>query len=360
MAGLKNKDVDFWNYLKKFDFVGLTETWIDEEKWGELEGSLPTEFVWKCTFATRTRAAGRAAGGIITGARRNLHPDEPQRQINNKEMQCREISIDGEKWKVVTVYNRNGSAETLAQLDELIDEESEGRLIMGGDWNARIGEEGSVEEDGEDRKRSSKDKVLNREGRLLITLTQKRGWYILNGNTEGDVDGELTYVGHQGTSVIDYILVNDDARQHVMKMKVDERCESDHMPITLEIQSQNIERKTFVERERTKTRPKYVWNPITVEKFKQKVANSEFKDGCIEEEVKNITQILRAAATRKNMKKMRKENRQIWWDTECWTKKKEMLAALRKAKRTGRNFGKYRKIKKDFRRLCKAKENQIL
>lgn len=39
----------------------------------------------------------------------------------------------------------------------------------------------------------------------------KKGWYILNGKTEGDWEGEFTYVGARGCSVIDYAIVCKNA-----------------------------------------------------------------------------------------------------------------------------------------------------
>lgn len=35
IAGLGNKDKEFWKYVKGFDFVSLSETWVDEKGWGK-------------------------------------------------------------------------------------------------------------------------------------------------------------------------------------------------------------------------------------------------------------------------------------------------------------------------------------
>ncbi|KAJ3646798.1 hypothetical protein Zmor_024370 [Zophobas morio] len=47
IAGLKKKDHLFWDYVKNFDYVGLTETWILERDWNKLKNVLPKEFQWK-------------------------------------------------------------------------------------------------------------------------------------------------------------------------------------------------------------------------------------------------------------------------------------------------------------------------
>lgn len=53
-----------------------------------------------------------------------------------------------------------------------------------------------------DRERHSKDKVVGNRGGNFIEWIREKGWYILNGRTEGDWE-EFTYVGARGSSVID-------------------------------------------------------------------------------------------------------------------------------------------------------------
>lgn len=61
----------------------------------------------------------------------------------------------------------------------------------------------------EEEKRKSKDKVINREGKRLLSGIEERGWGIINGS-KGD-KGEWTYVGENGESVIDYVIGNHEA-----------------------------------------------------------------------------------------------------------------------------------------------------
>lgn len=58
------------------------------------------------------------------------------------------------------------------------------------------------------------------------------GWSILNGNLEGD-EGEWTYTRGMGGSVIDFVLGNEETREGVRRMRVEERIDSDHQPITV-------------------------------------------------------------------------------------------------------------------------------
>jgi len=73
------------------------------------------------------------------------------------------------------------------------------------------------------------------QGKELIEEIQKQGLGILNGNTRGDDQGEWTFEGAQGRSVIDYAICNIEAWEKVKSMKIGERTESDHMPLEIEM-----------------------------------------------------------------------------------------------------------------------------
>ncbi|XP_043521439.1 protein PXR1-like [Frieseomelitta varia] len=66
-------------------------------------------------------------------------------------------------------------------------------MLLGGDFNARTGKKGGIYE-GEDKKRSSKDKICDREGKVLLEVVENDGWHILNGNVDGDEKGEYTFI----------------------------------------------------------------------------------------------------------------------------------------------------------------------
>lgn len=59
VAGVYNKGVDFWKYVGEFDFVSLSETWVEEKSWGNLKERLPESHEWMCSYAERTEEEQR-------------------------------------------------------------------------------------------------------------------------------------------------------------------------------------------------------------------------------------------------------------------------------------------------------------
>lgn len=77
---------------------------------------------------------------------------------------------------MITVYSQD-IAEIMDNITDPIQEEEEEHMIIG-DFNARTGNEGgSIGEDEEKVRttRKSKDKEVNREGRILTNKIEERG-----------------------------------------------------------------------------------------------------------------------------------------------------------------------------------------
>jgi hypothetical protein len=72
-------------------------------------------------------------------------------------------------------------------------------MLMGGDFNGRIGERGAInwKKERGNGKRKSKDKVENAEGKRLIEWIEENGWVVLNGNKQGDDEEKWIYIGRR-------------------------------------------------------------------------------------------------------------------------------------------------------------------
>lgn len=139
----------------------------------------------------------------------------------------RKVEVQGKVWRIITVYSKE-MKETKKTIEEVVEGGSAERLIIGGDFNAKIGEEGMLccEDERREEPRRSKDKVKNAEGSKLLEMIEENGWEILNGNTEGDEEGELTFIGGKGNSVIDYVIIDPLVKEEIKCFKVETRTGS--------------------------------------------------------------------------------------------------------------------------------------
>lgn len=56
---------------------------------------------------------------------------------------------------------------------------------------------------------------------------ERQRWSILNRNCKGDERGEYTYTGARGESVMDYVIEDEEAREGVKKMEVEDKIDSE-------------------------------------------------------------------------------------------------------------------------------------
>ena len=147
------------------------------------------------------------------------------------------LEYNGNKWRIITLYSQK-MEDTMETLREKVQEEDEEWLLVGGDFNARTGSRGGPINDEEEKEKRSEtrksiDKVVNREGRILIDKIEERGWAIL---TESfGREGGWTYIGDLGSSVIDYVLGNDRAGEEINMVEEGIRTESDNVPMEEEL-----------------------------------------------------------------------------------------------------------------------------
>lgn len=63
--------------------------------------------------------------------------------------------------------------------------------------------------------------MKNAERSKLLEMIEENGWEILNGNTEGDEEGELTFIGGKGNSMIDYVIIYPLVKEEIKCFKVE-------------------------------------------------------------------------------------------------------------------------------------------
>lgn len=110
-------------------------------------------------------------------------------------------------------------------------------MMIGGDFNARTGIQKrrlGVEKE-EERERRSKDKKTNKESWKLLEAIEKVGMKILNESVAGDEEGEFTYIGGMGETVIDYVIRGEEVRERIKRLEVRDQVDSDYQPIIVHV-----------------------------------------------------------------------------------------------------------------------------
>jgi len=225
---------------------------VDEKGWERWKESLPKSHIWACVPAIKNRKKGRARGGFIIGKKKEWKIDRNTLIERKGEGVIRsEIVVDKECLAIISVYGEQGGKKLTERLEEMLKVEEEENII-GGDFNLRLGNLGS--KGGVERvvDRQSKDTCIGNGGRGFIDWISEKGWEILNGDTEGDWEGEFTYVGARGSSVIDYVVTSVNIGNRVRKFRIGDGVDSDHMPleVTLKMRSSRRQRKRTQEKTR--------------------------------------------------------------------------------------------------------------
>ena len=186
---------------------------------------------------------------------------------------------------VGSVYWKKGVLIDIeGELGEIKAKYQEERIIISGDFNARTGEMGGVVDIEDEVEqllgrtcfgvRSSKDKLVNREGRELAGFCERMDLGILNGCKEGDREGSFTYISSMGCSVVDYGLGSSEIWINIKEFKVENRIESDHLPLKILLDGLNecdVERGDGNELSELK---RYEWSEKNLESMRERM-NSE-------------------------------------------------------------------------------------
>ncbi|XP_067217103.1 LINE-1 retrotransposable element ORF2 protein [Linepithema humile] len=261
--------------------------------------------------------------------------------------------------------------EMLQSMEQWVGEkEVEVSTIIGGDFNARTGEEGGGIEigkegeegggKGEGRRRKSKDRKMNREGKVMVEFLEERGWGILNGCIEGEEEGEYTFTGGKGNTVIDYVIADEDTRGKIKRLRIGDNIESDHQPVEVWVKGEGQRQK----RKRNESREKGkiwrgVWNEEGCKKFKQRMEGLKSGEEEMRVEWEGMERKMKEAIKEVERDVGKEEGkRRGWWDRECEEKKKEARRELRGWRRKGGEGKEYKEKKKEYKETCERKKKE--
>ncbi|KYN29873.1 hypothetical protein ALC57_00672 [Trachymyrmex cornetzi] len=281
----KGEGKEIW--MERIRRLERRSEWRERER--EREERLPDRYVWRIQNARRRNKKERAMGGMIKGIKRELYVGE-----------------GGERGRDLQ--------SKLEDMAEWMEGKEEGvKTVIGEDFNVRTGREGG--------ERRSKDSKVNKEGRKLVGFIRERGWAILNGNIKGDEEGNWTYTGGRGESVIDDVLANEDAREQIECMEVGDAIELDHHSLIVAWRGGKEKGKNNGKEGRRANRG-------------GKAGRNGMEGGEGEENMKETKERIREVLGSIEKERGKERKGRGWWDKEC----------IEKKKRVRRKYGKYYRV----------------
>jgi len=215
-------------------FIGVVETWSEKDNFCS---SVFKNFYCISSPAVRINVKGRASGGLMLMSSKSYVEDIETLHIDKFTIiiKCK-LKYSNAKVIIVLVYYPPSLSiscvlECLETLEDILDPYEKEKIVILGDFNARVGDcdcnsllalNLCLSE-----KRNSNDKFITSRGKRIVEFCSRNQLTILNGRTNSDIDGEYTFVDTIGSSVTDYAMVNQSASSCIKDMKV---CHVSHSP----------------------------------------------------------------------------------------------------------------------------------
>lgn len=151
----------------------------------------------------------------------------------------------------------------------------------------------------------------------------------MNGSTENDKEGEYTFVGPMGNSVIDLCCVPSHCLMYVNSFKVLSELYSDHMPIELGLKigkvftgsntvSNILPKLIFTEKDRNCYKNKL---KLEMEKHSDLPLESQNAVNCLVERIKKTAELGNKLHENKKMIVFK----EVWYDYDCFKLGKKFL-----------------------------------
>ena len=221
-------DTEFIDYLNSFNFVCLTETFVE---YFDVTCHFPNHDCF-ISPARKLSDQGRRSGGVMCLVDRGLSKHFSSIDVtfdNIIVLKCSRFLFQ-EQRDIIFIctyvppkdspyYDRDVS-DGISLLEHCMTDLStmfsDCLFILCGDFNSRTSDlNANCEADAHDMlseifesTRKSQDKELSDFGKALLSLSLSFKLTILNGLVPGDENGKFTYISPHGNSVIDYFIVH--------------------------------------------------------------------------------------------------------------------------------------------------------
>ena len=370
--------------LRKFDIIGLGETHISDTYYANLEGYINIAQSSRCKLKTAKKGSGGVAALVKKSVHKGIaHIKSPhvKNDIIWLKLCKKFFNLDSDLYICIiyispeySSYSKRQDGDIFLNLEKDIAYFSlRGSVILTGDFNARTGLKIDFVNDVLSNhvpvpfdypydvttcRRNNQDSSVNNcnnYGESLLKICREARMRILNGRTVGDVFGKLTChtrmrnlndpnVGdvfgkltcHQynGSSVVDYTIVNEGLLKHINYFRIHDWMESisDHCPMSLSIAShyQVKKDKTLPLRPALSV---YRWDKESAFKFTEVLRGGGVKDDLLAisnsihdhnvhhetllSQFNSIIYKVADSCLRKRKRKPRKKSHRKWFDHSC-------------------------------------------
>lgn len=265
VQGLKKFEDDqyFLNFCRKYDIIGMCETWQRNEF--DFRSFLEGYINFDCMRPTRGSAI-RGSGGVTVFVREYFVNMNIIKRVFEEMSECVVLFLSSEFFDgindIVLVFTyiaperspiyTNDNDDGINLLNEkLLDIKTlypNAEIILAGDLNARTKDFldyipqddldfvfGDTDYPGDtfNLSRNSKDsQTYNKFGLSLIDLCCEHDIHILNGRLFDDIEGNITCVSNEGRSIVDFIIASTSLFDKFLYFGIDHHDFSDHFPIT--------------------------------------------------------------------------------------------------------------------------------
>lgn len=392
-SNLDNKD--FVSYVENFDIICLTETHFK----ADFELKVWADFDVFIADAHKLSKHGRLAGGVMILVRKllshliekinvdlenivvlKMKKDLMQSEKDIILIGCYLPPIDSKFWSVA----QNGTGFDVIEKCVLCvcEKIADFHLMLFGDFNARTGNRNSssapddfdiLSVDNVTFQRSSQDNLVNEYGEQLLEFCNTLDCIILNGLSSHKFDDSCTFISALGSSVIDYFIISRELfnKVEIISLKIENRLESDHLPVTLTINTYDIQLK----REQTKDEyvKKIVWDVNKVADFITCLNSEEAQtlldaaQNCLETDIDKALDLftnymLKASeCMKKNICTTRKRKGAPWYDKQCRELKilvNRKLRVFRRSRQTNDRED-YIACRNNYKKLIREKRNSF-
>lgn len=156
----------------------LSKIWIKRLRKGETEVTRGV-----CVGLSNSQKNARewkGEGGMLMEIRKKLIEQSTEMEIQEKGIVMRYVRQDRKKWRVVGVHVSKDIEKKLQEVEQRIENKRQRfKTILGEDFNARTAKESKIVEkekmEKKGRGRRSKDRKIDKKGKILLDFIEKKG-----------------------------------------------------------------------------------------------------------------------------------------------------------------------------------------